>query len=670
MARDHLKAQDLISKGAEAHNAGQFKKAENFYKKALKVEGSNADAFHLLGLISHQKGNDEYAAQLIGKAIKIKPAEAAYNTNMAIVLNALQRWPEAESASIRAIKAVPEHAEAYNNLGRALAAQNKYAEAESAYDKAIEYAPNNAAAENNLGYLHMQQGRYELAEGAFLRAIQVNGTFLLAFSNLATVYMAMDWLDRAEEVCRTALRIEPSFIPAIHSLGVVLTRNKNLDGAEQAFLRVIDLSPTHSQAISNLAALYSAQDKFDDAEELFKKAILLEPKNSHAYINLGVCYSELGRMDDALKNFHTAVAYDPANIDAYYALSASDKEVFGAATLNDLEATLISENVALTSDQKTKTYFTLAMQNERLGNIARSFEFYAKGNQHRTQSFQANGLIFNPEEHLLEFSRYKEVFSRDFFSARDYWPEDNLKNISTPIFVIGMPRSGTTLVEQIIAAHPQAVGAGELPDIMTLAENLQNCMDDKEKFPENIIHVTAHKMKERSQNFLVKLEKIGNGATYVVDKTPFNYAHLWLIQLLYPNAKIIHCKRDMRDVGLSCFQQNFIQALPWSCDLAHIGSYINACASLMTYWRKTLNLSILDVVYEDLVAAPDAGSRAIIDFLGLDWTDDVLDFHQSGNKVKTASKWQVRQPIYQHSIGRWEKYEMQLKPLISVLETF
>ncbi|MBT3990640.1 MAG: tetratricopeptide repeat protein [Rhodospirillaceae bacterium] len=667
MARDNSKAQDLLGKGAEAHQAGQFDKAEKFYKRALKADSNNADALHLLGLISHQKGRDEYAAQLIGKALAIKPSEPAINTNMAIVLNTLQRWPEAERAAIAAIKAVPEHAEAYNNLGRALAAQNKYVEAEVAYDKAIEYAPNNAAAENNLGHLHMQQGRYELAEGAFLRAIEIDGTFLLAFSNLATTYMAMDWLDRAEEVCRTALRIEPNFVPAIHSLGVVLSRNKQFDGAEQAFRQVMDIAPGHSQAISNLAALYSAQSRFDEAEELFKCAIQLEPKSAHAHINLGVCYAELGQMEQALKSLKTAVACDPNNIDAYYALSTSGKEVLEPATPAHIAALLESDRVALTSDQRTKAHFTLAMQNERSGDLGHSFDYYISGNQQRAELLAADGQVFDPVLHREEFDQLKATFTSDFFAQRAEWGAKKSNVISSPIFVIGMPRSGTTLIEQIIAAHPKAEGAGELADIPTFIDGFKRATGGDDEFPASVKHLTLDQVSSWSETYSAKLEKLSNGAAYVVDKTPFNYANLWLIQMMYPAAKIIHCKRDLRDVGLSCFQQNFVQPHPWSCNLEHVGSYIKAYVDLMAYWQATLSLDILDVSYEDLVADPATDCRRIIEFLGLDWQDDVLNFHAAESKVKTASKWQVREPVYQRSVGRWEKYKAQLKPLNDVL---
>tara|TARA_B100000315_G_scaffold260292_1_gene320621 strand:+ start:2511 stop:4502 length:1992 start_codon:yes stop_codon:yes gene_type:complete len=660
MARNIQKAQELVARGAEPHQAGQFDKAEKFYKRALKAQGDNVDALHLLGLVSHQKGRNEYAAQLIGKAVAISPHNPAINTNLAIVMNALSRWPEAEQAAIAAAKADPEHAEAYNNLGRALAGQKKFEEAEAAYDKAIEFAPNNAAAENNLGYLHMQQGHYDLAEAAFLRAIEIESTFLLAFSNLATTYMAMDWLDRAEEVCRAALKIDPNFVPAVQSLGVVLSRNQQFDDAEQAFLLVLDLAPNHNQAISNLASLYSTQGRFDEAEKLFKSAITLNPNSTHAHLNLGLCYAELGQMDDALTSLKKAVACDADNVDAYYALATSGQATLDQAALEHLTALIDGADIALTPEQKIKVLFTLAMQTDE----AQSFDWYSKGNQLRAETLAETGLVFDPARHRDTFAQLKSTFTKAFFADRAAWGSDS----TVPVFVVGMPRSGTTLVEQIIAAHGDAEGVGERPDIPDLIKGFIEATGGEEAFPASALLLAKDQIEEAAAAYLAKLESLSEGAARVVDKLPFNYVHLWLIQIMLPNAKIVHCRRDARDMGLSCYQQNFVQPHPWSCDLAHIGHYTNAYEDLMAHWRENLSLPMLDVVYEELVADPAAESRRIIEFLELDWQNEVMDFHTTESRVKTASKWQVREPVYASSIGRWQEFAEQLSPLTEVLE--
>jgi len=669
MADNKLKAQVLVDKGANAHQIGQLKKAENFYKRALKIENNNADAMHLLGLLTHQKGRHEYAAKLIKKALIIKPNEPNYNTNLAIIYNKLSRWDESEKVCRIAIESAPKHAEAYNNLGRALSAQNKFIDAEAAYAKAIEYAPQDASAGNNLGYLYMQQGLLALAEKAFLEAIKVDGAFLLAYSNLATTYLAMGLLDKAEEICRAAISKEPNFIPAIHSLGVVLTRLNKSDSAEKFFKQVLDFDPYHSQAVLNLASLYSVQGKVDLAKKLFEKAIKLEPTNSEAHVNMGIFYSELGQLGEAVIYLNKALELDPDNIEAYYILSTSGRVVLELEVLNRLEMKLDSKS-GITPDQRTKIYFILAMQLERSGNVSRSFYFYDIGNQFRQQLFDESGNSFDHDLHCKELQRYKRTFSEGFFIKWAELEEVSSPEVPSPIFIVGMPRSGTTLIEQIIASHPEVSAGGELSIIGRFVDDFVTATGGRDNFPASISNLDLKQITKWKSIFSAKLRKLTSSECYVIDKTPFNFNNLWLIQLMYPNSKIIHCTRDFRDVGLSCYQQNFVEKYAWSCNLTQIGHYINAYSDLMAFWKKVLNLPILDVRYENFVLDAESSSRKILDFLKLEWRGGILDFYNNDIQVRTASKWQVRLPVYRHSVDRWKKFENELAPLINTLKIF
>jgi tetratricopeptide (TPR) repeat protein len=669
MAKKNLKAHALIERGVNAHKAGQFDTAEIFYKRALKSDKNNADLLHLLGLISHQTGRHKYAAQLIKRALLIKPDEPNYSINLAIILNTLSLWLEAEKVCLATIEIVPKNAEVYNNLGRALAAQNKFINAEAAYAKSIECAPGNVSAQSNLGNLYMMQGRHKLAENAFLKAIKTDETFLLAYSNLATTYLTMGSLDRAEEICRAALLKDPTFVPASHSLGVVLTRMKKFKAAEKVFKRVMELSPRHTQSVINLASLYSVQGKFGLAKALFKEVLQLEPKNSDAYLNLGVCCSELGQLDDALDYIKTALKYDPDNIEAYYVLSTSRKIKLDAGAIKRLQMMLASE-IGTTADQRIKIHFALAMQLELLGDLGGSFGYYESGNQGRSQLFKNSGLNFDYNQHYQKLQSYESTFTKKFFEKWKKFEDGMPSAMPAPIFIIGMPRSGTTLIEQIIGKHPSVVVGGELSIIGGFIDVFMKKNGGLNRFPSSSEELDFDQIKQWSKVFSGRLQQIGDGARYVIDKTPFNYNHLWLIQLMFPAAKIIHCVRDTRDVGLSCFQQNFIEEYPWSCGLTQIGHYINAYGNLMDFWHKTLQLSIIDVIYEDVVFAVEDNSRAILEFLELEWYHGILDFHIPDSKIKTASKWQAREPVYKQSVGRWKKYEKQLIPLFNALKRF
>lgn len=366
-------------------------------------------------------------------------------------------------------------------------------------------------------------------------------------------------------------------------------------------------------------------------------------------------------MEEALASLEKAVACDPDNVDAYYALASSGQSDLDQTALDHLTALIDGSDITLTAEQKTKALFTLAMQTDGV----QSFGWYVKGNQLRGETLADVGQVFDPARHRETFAQLQSTFGKEFFADRAEWGNDS----AAPVFVLGMPRSGTTLVEQIIAAHSEAEGVGERSDIPDIIKSFIQAAGGEEAFPASALLLTEKQIKDGAEAYLAKLDSLSDGAGRVVNKLPFNYAHLWLIQLMFPKAKIIHCRRDARDVGLSCFQQNFVQPHPWSCDLAHIGHYTKAYEDLMTHWQNTLALPILDVVYEELVADQAAGSRRIIEFLDLEWQESVMDFYNTESRVKTASKWQVREPVYKSSIGRWQEYAEQLAPLTEVLES-
>ena len=247
------------------------------------------------------------------------------------------------------------------------------------------------------------------------------------------------------------------------------------------------------------------------------------------------------------------------------------------------------------------------------------------------------------------------MFDADFLATRQGFGDDS----EVPVFIVGMPRSGTTLVEQIAASHPAVFGAGERDDIGALAGA---------QFPGGTADLDAVAAGTLARTHLERMRDLAGEALRITDKTPVNFLYLGLIALLFPRARIVHCRREARDVCLSCYFQNFVAGLPWATDLADLGRYHRAYRRIMDHWHQVLPLTILDVDYQDLVAAPEEGSRRIVDFLGLPWDDACLDFHRSRRTVRSAANWQVRRPIYATSVGRWKAYEPWLGPLLDALD--
>ena len=654
------KADYFLAKGFSAHQTGNFEKAEKIYRRILKTHPNHGDALHFLGLLAHQNGKNEAALKLITKATQAKPEDVSIYTNLAIVYNALMQWQQAEGACRAALEIQADHSEASNNLGRALTGQGKFDGAENAYCHAVRSDRKNAAAYNNLGLLYMQSGETENAEVVFRQAIDANSNFILAYTNLASALSAQQRQVEAIEVCLQALGMQPNNVSALLSLGVARSGISDFDGAEEAFKKLIAIQPDHNQAVSNLGSVYSVRQRFDEAVALFRQALVINPGSPHAHLNLGMVLSETGQLEEAVNSFRRAVMYDPENIDAYYALAMSGREEFDDDTLDRVSK--LSHHPSLTADHMSKAQFTLGMQWEKKGYPEKAFTCYQQGNKIRALELEEMGQSFNSGEFLEQITAIKEHFSAEYFADHEGWGIES----EQPVFIVGMPRSGTTLVEQIVASHPDATGIGERAEIMNIANDLAGING---RFPEGIETLTPAEVTKLADNYLLQIDKLGNGAARVADKMPFNFLYLGLIHLLFPKAKIIFCRRDPLDTGLSCYFQNFVQSHPWTCDLSHIGHHSNGCRELMVYWGEVFPNSILVLDYEKLVADQETWTRSIIDHIGLDWNPACLDFHRAGNAVRTASKWQVRRPVYSQSVARWKPYEKQLQPLADVLDS-
>ncbi len=494
-----------------------------------------------------------------------------------------------------------------------------------------------------MGHALAGQGRLDEAERAMGMAAEQDPKNAVAHANHAVVLRSLGRLDDAERVCRAALAIDADYISALHSLGTILAVRRRAAEAEAAFVRVLTLDPRNVQSMINLAALCSVSDRFDEAEALLERAISVAPRSAEAHVNLGMLRSDVGQTAGAIAALRTAIEIDPNNVEAWYALSAAGALELGRSDAERLVR--LSDSGRLSDDQRTKLYFVLALAAERHGKIPRAFSDFQQANALRKAALERAGQGFDPVRHAAMI----DGLIRDFpptIQADAAAPIDR-----GPVFVVGLPRSGTTLIEQILGAHPEVRGIGERDDISLLAEAAR-----------------TGDGPALARGYLDRAMALAKGARLVVDKTPFNFLHLGTIARLLPGARIIHCRRDLHDVGLSCFTQNFVLPHAWSCDLDHIGAYIADYRRLMAHWRGALPAgAMIEVDYEALVADPEAQSKRMTDFLGLDWNPACLDFHKAKGVVRSASKWQVRKPIYASSVGRWRAYRQFLGPLLDHL---
>jgi hypothetical protein len=283
--------------------------------------------------------------------------------------------------------------------------------------------------------------------------------------------------------------------------------------------------------------------------------------------------------------------------------------------------------------------FALAIEHSHCKDFKLSTDHFLAANKLQKELRINSGYRHDAEEFDNQIAKISQFFTKTFFAQHSN-EEANASN--QPVFIVGLPRSGTTLVDRLITSHPQATSVGEIAKMPEISGIL---------YPHGFRNIRPEDLKHASNEYLSHIRKLGANKDRVVDKLPFNFLHLGLIQQLFPNAKVIHCSRESRDLGLSCFQQNFADNLTWSNDLTDIGRYIKAYRKLMMHWEKVLSSQILTVAYEDVVGDIEGQTKRIIDFLGLPWDDSCLAFHRSQGQVQTASRWQVRTPVYSSSVG-------------------
>ncbi|MEE8429157.1 MAG: sulfotransferase, partial [Gammaproteobacteria bacterium] len=322
-----------------------------------------------------------------------------------------------------------------------------------------------------------------------------------------------------------------------------------------------------------------------------------------------------------------------------------------------LMESLLKQNPVLATTSRCNLHFNLGKQYDDIGEYDKAFAHFQQGNSSKS-------VDFDTARYKSEMDALISTYTSDFLTRM---PRATVRS-DRPVFVVGMPRSGTSLVEQILSSHPSVFGAGELPDIVQLPLSLHVILGTEQRYPRCLPLLPQDKMDMLAQHYLDRLKSLSADATRVIDKMPGNFTHLGFIELLFPDARVIHIMRNPLDNCLSCYFQDFSRSHPYSYDLRVLGTFYNGYRRLMQHWRQVLTIPMMEVQYEELVANQEPISRELVKFCGLDWDERCLEFHKNKRYVGTASYEQVRRPMYQKSAGRWHNYESYLDPLMEVLK--
>ena len=469
-------------------------------------------------------------------------------------------------------------------------------------------------------------------------------------------------LDEAADHLRQALELDARHVAAHNNLGDVLTLLHRPREALTHLQRALELDPNCVAAHNNLGVACKELDRPDDAHRAFRRALELDPHYFPALNNLGNELFAGGQISEGTDYHVRALALEPDNVASYYALSGNSKHAFSDEALARMNSLLARPQLA--AGDRELLHFALTQIDDRLGCYDEAFAHAQQANQTKKQGLARQGLAFDPLEHERLVDDLIATFTPELFARfQSHGVASEL-----PVFIVGMPRSGTTLVEQILSSHPQAHGAGELGDLEQLVADLPAKLGTTLRYPKCVPQLDRITGERVAQAHLDSLRQRGGAASRVIDKMTVNFLHLGLIALLFPRARIIHCRREPRDTCLSCYFHNFASpGLGFAFDLGDLGFYYRQYQRLMEHWEKVLPIRVHHLDYEELVADQEKHTRELLGYCGLEWDERCLAFHQTRRVVKTASALQVREPIYRKSVGRWQPYEKHLGPLLEAL---
>ncbi len=545
----------------------------------------------------------------------------------------------------------PDHVRALFNLGLVRIRQGGLDDAVALFGEALRHQPDFAEAENALGIALRLSNRHQEALAHYARALAIKPDYAEAENNVGLTLQVLGRGAEALSHFERAIAIRPDYAEAENNLGAALRALYRYEEAVAHYRRAVAAMPASAAAHSNLGAALQLVGRHDEALAQAEEALALMPGLAEAHHVRGTVLRTLGRLDEAAQELEQAIALAPRRAEFYRSLAEAKNFTKGDPQVAMVEA-LARESASLPEEDQIHLHFALGKICADLGEHERAFTHLVDGN-----ALKRRQTIYDEEAILARFDGTQALFSAEVMAERAGQGDPS----ALPVFILGMPRSGTTLVEQMLASHPEVHGAGELGDFERAVAGLGG--------PNGVPpDIGGDELRRIGAAYVARVRALAPWARRITDKMPANFRYAGLIHSALPNARIIHMSRDPVDTCLSCFSILFGGDQPFTYDLGELGRYYHAYQRLMAHWRSVLPPGVmLEVEYETLVADFESQARRILAYCGLEWNDACLDFQHTERPVHTASSVQVRQPVYQSSVGRRRPAEEVLRPLLQAL---
>ena len=537
-------------------------------------------------------------------------------------------------------------------------------EAEILYENLLRKYPKHFDTLRHLGILNQDRHLLNKALNFFLKAKNVNPNSHEIYNNLGSIMFQKYKHEEAKILCEKSLSLKPNYLPALNNLVMLYYRLHYAEDALKISNKTLEVYPNDLRAQTNHALALTINGELDKAISIFEEIARIKP-NSDNLKNLGTSYRDAGKIEKSYECFVKALEYRPDDESIFFNISASKLNIPDKNILTSFEKALNSKK-NLDYNQKTGIGFSLYNSYRKLKNFKKSGEFLVVGNNHADEWIKSD---FKKEKKLID--ALKVFFTKDLIKKKSVKVDLEKKLNVSPILILGMPRSGTTLCERILFSHSQVAGGGELPYLTRAsgAMGLYNINDEQiDYFKKLMTESNIDYFEKKAEYYLNKLKNISTEHPYITDKMPHNFVLIGFIKMILPKVKIIYCKRNPMDNCFSLYAHKFVDQNHGYCyNQEVLGKYYNLHTELMDHWLTIFKKEIFVLEHENLLDNQEKVSRDIIDYCGLDWENECLEFYKTKGQVQTASNEQVREPINKKSVAVWKKYEEFLQPLIKAL---
>lgn len=653
--------QQMAAAAQQAAQGGHFAQAETLLKDVLKAAPQAWDVMQMLAMLYVQNRKPVEAAKYFRQIVQANPTHAPSHANLAIALSESGEFETAVKEFHRAITLDKQMALGLQvPVAEALQGLQRYEEAIECYRQALNAEKKHHPAFYGMARAYQALKDYSRALECYEHAVGIMPENALYHYQFAGCLRSAKLLGLSANHYHEAAKLRPDWLDAIVVLAEVMLEQRRFDEALECLDRALQLKPRNLELMERKGYVYQAMGNTDAAIAMFEQVTQQNEDREMALLGLGRSHMEDGRSEQAIQYYTKAIDKFPDCYQAYYHLAGARKYKLDDPIIPVMKT--LADEMADEHEATIGLSFALGKVLDDSKQWDEAFHYYVRANRLKNQQYD-----YKPEEDITRVDHDVAVFTSETLALLQKLGSTS----EMPVFIVGMPRSGTTLTEQIISSHPQVIGAGEVVFWNEAPTSIPRLIEDNNaEYPDCVQRLQSSHAEVITTEYLKLLHKItgaGEGITRITDKMPHNFLYLGLIASLFPKARIVHCKRDAMDNCLSIFFQNFGAPHPYAYDLKNLGHHHCQYQRLMQHWHAVLPGRILDLNYEDVIADPEYWSRQLIDHVGLPWDDACLAPHKMERNVKTASLWQVRQPIYKTSVQRWKNYEVHLGPLRQAL---